>query len=228
MRSSGGDEVPEEPESPPVDWSAVEASLLRLESVEGARVVPDPSGGVAEVHILARGDRHPKQISRDVQSLLITRWGIRVDHRKISVARFEDEAVAATSAPRLVLQTLHVSLNGELATVAVELAARETLLVGKARGPLTPENLLRLVAEATLEALQPELGKQRVRAILRTVATQVVARREAVLVLVNLLGPYGELLVVGSAYVRRNQLWSVSQAVLDAVNRRITMETLAI
>jgi hypothetical protein len=220
--------VPEEPVPPALDWSAVEASLLRLESVEGARVIPDPSGGIAEVHILARGERHPKQISRDVQSLLITRWGIRIDHRKVSVARFEDEAVAASEPPRLALQALRINLNAELATVEVELAARETLLVGKAQGPVTPEHLLRLVAEAILEALKPELGRQRVRAILRTVTTHTVARRDAVLVLINLVGPYGELLVVGSAYVRRNQLWSVGQAVLDAVNRRLTMDTLAI
>lgn len=213
---------------PALDWSAVEASLLRLESVEGARVIPDPSGGIAEVHILARGERHPKQISRDVQSLLITRWGIRIDHRKVSVARFEDEAVAASEPPRLALQALRINLNAELATVEVELAARETLLVGKAQGPVTPEHLLRLVAEAILEALKPELGRQRVRAILRTVTTHTVARRDAVLALINLVGPYGELLVVGSAYVRRNQLWSVGQAVLDAVNRRLTMDTLAI
>lgn len=220
--------MPEESAPTALDWAAVEASLIRLESVEGARVIPDPSGGIAEIHILARGERHPKQISRDVQSLLITRWGIRIDHRKVSVARFEDEAVAAGEPPRWALQALRLNLNAELAAVEVELAARETLLVGKAQGPVTPEQLVRFVAEATLDALRPELARQRVRAILRSVTTQTVARRDAVLVLVNLLGPYGELLVVGSAYVRRNQLWSVSQAVLDAVNRRLTMDTLAI
>lgn len=220
--------VPQEKAPPAMDWGKVEASLLQLESVEGARIVPDPAGGIAEVHILAKSSRSPKMIARDVQSFLITRWGIRVDHRKVSVARFEDEAVVASEVPRLALQSVRLTVTAELAAVEVELAGRETLFVGRAKGPLTPDHVLRLAAEATLEALKNDLARVHLRAILRSIRIHPVAGRRAILVLVNLVSPYGELLVVGSAYIRRNELWSTSQAVLDAVNRRLTMDTMAV
>ena len=39
--------------------------------------------------MLAGSGRHPKQIARDVESCLAAKFGLAVDHRRISVAQME-------------------------------------------------------------------------------------------------------------------------------------------
>ena len=46
----------------------------------------DPSGAVSEIHVLTSLDVAPKQTVRNIESALIAHLGMRVDHRKISVA----------------------------------------------------------------------------------------------------------------------------------------------
>lgn len=65
--------------------------LNRLRGVTSSHIVLDASGGVAEIHVMATAGRHPKQIVRDVESTLLNKLGIKVDHRKISVASIDDE-----------------------------------------------------------------------------------------------------------------------------------------
>ena len=64
----------------------IEGTLSRLRGILSARVVRDERGEIQEVHVLADEGRHPKQISRDIESALFSEFGIRIDHRKISIA----------------------------------------------------------------------------------------------------------------------------------------------
>jgi hypothetical protein len=61
--------------------------LTSLEGVLSARVVTTPLGEVSEVHILAQAGLHPKQLVRNIESALLAQLGLRVDHRKISIAQ---------------------------------------------------------------------------------------------------------------------------------------------
>ncbi|MFN0150948.1 MAG: hypothetical protein ACKVU1_09615 [bacterium] len=74
-----------------------------------ARIVVDASHNVSEVHVVSDGERPAKQIVRDIETTLYTTHGIKVDHRKISVALLNEskipgnghdavQAVAAASA----------------------------------------------------------------------------------------------------------------------------------
>jgi len=73
----------------PDPWGVKRAEnlLQSLESVLSARVVVSPVGEVTEVHILANSGVGPKQVVRNVESALFAHLGIKVDHRKISVAQ---------------------------------------------------------------------------------------------------------------------------------------------
>ena len=73
----------------PDPWGVRRAEnlLTSLEGVLSARVVTTPLGEVSEVHILANAGLAPKQLVRNIESALLAQLGLRVDHRKISIAQ---------------------------------------------------------------------------------------------------------------------------------------------
>ncbi len=73
----------------PDPWGVKRAENL-LQSLQGilsARVVVSPVGEVTEIHVLTQAGTHPKQMVRNVESALLAQLGLKVDHRKISVAQ---------------------------------------------------------------------------------------------------------------------------------------------
>jgi len=66
-----------------------EELLVTLPGVLNVRIVPGPTGEVSEVHILTTTEVSPKQTVRNVESALLANLGMRVSHKKISVATSE-------------------------------------------------------------------------------------------------------------------------------------------
>jgi hypothetical protein len=71
------------------DWSREEAeeALRSLKGVISARIVLQQKGKVEEIHLLTESDVTPKKTVRRVESTFLTRFGLRIDHRKVSVAQ---------------------------------------------------------------------------------------------------------------------------------------------
>src|SRR5215470_12524731 len=80
---------PTGPDGLPDPWGVRRAEnlLTSLEGVLSARVVTTPLGEVSEIHVLAQSGLAPKQIVRNIESALLAQLGLRVDHRKISIAQ---------------------------------------------------------------------------------------------------------------------------------------------
>ena len=64
--------------------------LTSLEGILSARVVTTPLGEVSEVHVLAQSGLAPKQLVRNIESALLAQLGLKIDHRKISIAQTAD------------------------------------------------------------------------------------------------------------------------------------------
>src|SRR5512141_3200240 len=79
-------------ENMPDPWGVRRAEnlLTSLEGVLSARVVTTPLGEVSEVHVLAQSGLQPKQLVRNIESALLAQLGLKVDHRKISIAQTAD------------------------------------------------------------------------------------------------------------------------------------------
>jgi hypothetical protein len=71
------------------DWSEPEAEavLVALKGVISARVVLKTGGGVGEIHLLTSNEVAPKKTVRRVESAFMKHWGVKIDHRKVSVAQ---------------------------------------------------------------------------------------------------------------------------------------------
>jgi hypothetical protein len=84
-----------------------EELLTTLPGVMSAKIVASPNGEVDEIHVLTTAEYTPKQTVRNIESALIAHLGMRVDHRKISVASSSEpgrgsgaHAAYAEAAPR--------------------------------------------------------------------------------------------------------------------------------
>ena len=94
----------------PDPWGVRRAEnlLTSLEGILSARVVTTPLGEVSEVHVLAHSGLAPKQLVRNIESALLAQLGLKIDHRKISVAQTAEvkpiEALERDAVRDLVLQ----------------------------------------------------------------------------------------------------------------------------
>ena len=86
--------------TPESEWNIerAEALLNSLRGVLSARVVARPGGVIEEIHLLTEGDVPAKQSVRNVESALLAHFGLKIDHRKVSVAQTDDEQGAAVRA----------------------------------------------------------------------------------------------------------------------------------
>lgn len=221
-------------ESAPDPWGTRRAEnlLTSLEGVLSARVVTTPLGEVSEIHILATNAQTPKQVVRNVESALLAHLGVRVDHRKISVAHtaevqplktleqvavrsqanqravlFEDVVVTSAERSRWVNATVTLSCEG-----ATETATEEA--------PDTPRNRSEAVARAAVRVIERLLERH-------SLALEGVQRVEAfgrdwVMVGVAAVGGRNSTLLVGSAEVRESEEHAAVFAVLDATNRWVS------
>ncbi len=73
-----------------------------------------------EVHVLAGSSRSPKQVVRDVESAVMARLGVAIDHKKISVAQVEDGAVRYDHS-RLKFSDVSIAFNGSRTEATVRL-----------------------------------------------------------------------------------------------------------
>src|SRR5579864_6931969 len=92
----------------------IESALSRIPSVTAARVVTGAAGRIAEVHVLARRDRAPKQLVRDVQSVVLASFGLELDYRTVSVVQLDDPLIEGDFAqqPRVALVRLASEARG--------------------------------------------------------------------------------------------------------------------
>ena len=161
-----------------VRWTILEAErlLLSLPGVVSARVVARPGGDVEEIHLLTTTEVKPKQTVRNVESALLARLDLHVDHRKISVAQTHDKqhqpAVSAEPPPVPVvpLQIVpepkphesRVLFYGHQVETErsnqvrhrVEIEWRGGRFIGEATAADLPRPKLEAVADATLRAVE--------------------------------------------------------------------------
>lgn len=74
-----------------------EELISTLPGVLSVRIVPGFSGDIEEIHVLATSEYVPKNMVRNIESALIAQLGLKINHRKVSIAQSLDAARAADS-----------------------------------------------------------------------------------------------------------------------------------
>jgi len=221
--------APVDPATDPWGVRRAENLLTSLEGILSARVVTTPLGEVSEIHILAHAGQSPKNVVRNIESALLAHLGLKVDHRKISIAQtadvkpldtldlgavrdraaqrvvlFDDLAVATGPRSRRASATVSLSLDGRLESATEE-------------GPDTARNRMETAARATVVVLERLLERNGLS--LEGVQMQDAFGRTWVMVGVQAIGGRESKLLVGTAEVRESAEHAAVYAALDATNR---------
>lgn len=243
--------VPQPQTSPLIAGSVLpikraEELLSTLPGIIAARIIAGESGAVDEIHVLTTADLTPKQTVRNIESALIAHLGMRVDHRKISVAtsidpkkpREEGRAadVAAAPAGAVVAGPPAVAPEAEVVgrsyyfedvevirsrtkglSCRVTLAKDGKSYVGEAEGMENERSRVELAARATLRAL---VGEPVLRPLDLEGARVIEAfDREFVFVGVTVQHARESVLLTGSCEVKDSPETASVLAVLGATNR---------
>jgi hypothetical protein len=214
----------------------LEDSLRRIPGVTAASVVTGPDRVPTEVHILATPGKPAKQVVRDVQSLALARFDLDIDHRIVSVVQIGDDEVSVVAsasdaagsdhgeqvepAHRPAVASVMVRTSRGTTEVAVSLSATHDIFEGKAEGPAGASHRARIIAMATLSAVDDLLGRS-----CEVESAQIVSTgpREVALAVLTLSVPrIGEQVLTGCAVVRGDEADAVVRSVLDALNRQLT------
>ena len=220
----------------------VERALTGLKDVRSARIVTNDAGGILEIHVVADTARSAKMVARDVESILVAKIGLSIDHRKISVAQVEGEETAeagptsqaeARSAKRVEapaglylasedmrIEFVGVSLaqSNLVAQARVELSRDGVGTVAEATGADSTDSVLRIVAEATMEAVQRYFENGGLFTV-TAVEQMTVGGKPIVVVVVAHVYERGERVLVGACPSSGDVPRAVALATLDAVNR---------
>ncbi len=204
----------------------IEAAIAQVGEIKAARVVADLDGAIQEIHVLALPSKPPKQLVRDIESTLMARFGLPIDHRKISIAQLGREMVEAEEQPAAVVDSrarivsVNFSVSGIVASAVVTLEIGGTEYTGRATGPASETGRMRQVSMAALDALTQRIGDKNAFALEDVMICQLGRERVAV-ACVSLVSRYGEESFTGSALVRQSDSDSIVRATLDAINRRM-------
>ncbi len=213
----------------------IEAALSEVGEIKAARVVAAPDGTIAEIHVLALPTKAPKQLVRDIESTLMARFGIPVDHKKISIALLgrdaikEPEAVRQPERPTVArprICSINATVSGVQASASVSIEIGGEEYIGKASGPASQTGRARLVALATLDAVS-QYSDATISFALEDVTIVQLGREKVAVSCIALVSGFGEQHLSGSALVRQNDNDSIVRATLDAINRRMGFLTTA-
>lgn len=210
----------------------LEDSLRQIPGVRAASVVTGPDAVPTEVHVLATPGKPAKQVVRDVQSLALARYDIDIDHRIVSVVQIGDEEPGADVAVvggddagrepvvRPAIAAIMVRSGQGLTEASVTLNAGNQVFEGKAQGPAGHSHRSRIVALATLDAVDDLLGQT-----CEVESSTVVSTgsREVALTVLTLMVPRtGEQVLTGAAVVRGDEADATARSVLAALNRQLS------
>jgi len=216
-----------------------EELLLTLPGVIAARIVASDVGAVSEIHLLTTAEVSPKQTVRNVESALIAHLGMRVDHRKVSVATTVEppkglepaaapsaQAVAAALATsrRLYFEDVEVRRSrAKGVTVSVTLRKGGQSYSGEAEGVESERSRAELAARATVVAIGKAVGAEGESHALTVDGCKIVDAFECEFVFVGITARVGRetALLTGTCEIKDSPETASVLAVLDATNRWI-------
>lgn len=204
------------------DREHIEELIHQVRGVLSAYVSLAEEGEVEEIHVLGDAERTPKQIVRDIESMLATQLGLRIDHKRVSVAQMRKSGRPSQVRPtaRLKFRSVNLTVTGVAAEAQVEIERDEVVSTGIASGPSSSQNQMRLVTDAALRAIEKFLPPDH-SLVCEDLKVISLGQEEVVVVVLSLLMPREESRLIGSAIVGNDLKRSVIFAALKALNRYI-------
>ncbi|MDY6827619.1 MAG: hypothetical protein SVV67_10760 [Bacillota bacterium] len=202
----------------------IENIISQIQGVVSGRLVCEDDK-IVEIHVLADSSRSPKQVVRDIESAVLIKMGIELDHKQISVAQLEPGvAPPPSNGVRLLLKSINYKTENSQASVTVAISSDDAQFSKTAIGQNNRQNRLRLTASATLLAIEQYLKVENI-LFVGDIQITTLYGCELVVVAVCLHLDNREEILLGTALNRGDDLESAVRASLDAINRRLSVFT---
>lgn len=198
----------------------IEKNIEKLDSVISCKIILGENEVIDEIHIVSNSKRNPKQICRDIQSVLIATHNLNIDYKKISIAQLFDDNIGKIE-NRLKIKSLSFDNEGSKASVKVALTNKVDTYENSLSGINSVRNIERMLVDATLKNVEEALGFEDT-FILEDVRTIPVASEKAVLVVIMCIIDEAEQRLCGSCLIKTDYKEAIVKATLDAINRYTT------
>lgn len=195
----------------------IENNLEKLDSVISCKIIQGENDIINEIHVVSNGKRNPKQLCRDIQSILIATHKLDIDYKKISIAQIEDNNVGKLE-NRLRIKSLSFDNEGSRASVKVSLSDAIDTYEKSLIGINSVRNIERMLVDATLKNIEEALGYEDT-FILEDVRSIPISSEKAVVVVVMCMAEESETKFCGCCLVRSDYKEAIVKATLDAINR---------
>lgn len=206
-------------EQPRSRFAVAERLICKLRDVVSCEIRAGHDGTIEAIHVTARSGRAPKQIARDVESILAAEENLRVDHRKISIAQYGAQAPQTQETlDRVVLAAVSLHQVGGSLEAEVTLSSGNHSAGGTATGSGTRADSRRVVALATLSAIA-KISAEDPHLALAELEERELGEHRVLMVCITQMEGRHERHLFGCCEVGHDTSRSVIYAVLDAVNR---------
>ncbi|MBK5241650.1 hypothetical protein [Clostridium sp.] len=200
-----------------MDFNNFQNMINKISGVISTKIIQQDNN-IQELHILANNLRGPKQIVRDIESILLTSFDYRIDRKVISIAQIETDEYDPIR--RIKFGGISLDTQGNMLECEVNLLYEGEEFFVKQVGIKTVGNRKKIVAKATIEAVEKILGQAYVFDI-QEVISITNKNITFVSVLVNMVINESEDTMVGSAIVKDDIYEAIVKATLSAINRRV-------
>ncbi len=196
----------------------LEREIDKLDGVTSARVLSTGTE-IDEIHVIATRDRTPKKLVRDIESLLLVRFGMRIDHRKISVVQMGQLSEESAAPSRPTIEKIEKKSSDGHTSICVEIRVNGSFISGVG-SHLAHETDLHASSRALINSIEKLLHTQGALALQEVTVIETSGQRIVLAVLSWTLEGHEEILV-GATVARGDPLEDAARATFDAVNRKL-------
>lgn len=196
------------------NFKLIEKTIEKIDSISCCKFVINEKSKIEEIHIISNGRRAPKQISRDVQSVLIASYCLDVDYKKISIAEISEIDVKKVK-PNFTHKSLIVEKNGKRACVKVVLSDTFNTYEANIEGINTKRNIEKMIVETTLRCIELACGYEDKLIFEDIRAVQLSTDQVLVVIIVN-LEDGEEKRLSGSSIIESDFKEAIVNSTLDA------------
>lgn len=200
----------------------IEAFLTSMHGVVSAKVLHNDDGQLDQVYVLTDKNEARVPSQRDVQTALLTKFNLSISAEQVFIIRAHAKnwLGGADSINRFQLIGVTSGVLAERTFAKVCLRWQNELSVGLRRGYGSPRLKPRLIAEATIAAIDGAFGLPIGFKVI-DVSSHLLGGQACIACLVAMSRGGKRLNLAGIALAEDNADFAVARSVLDAVNRNI-------
>lgn len=194
----------------------LEDAIAQMPKVRGVRIVASGTE-IEEIHVIATQDIRPKTLVRNIVTLLLVRFGIRVDHRFLSIV--QSDATPVLQLARPLIHSVRQVHDTDIPEIIVELHSGKQIVRGACR-LADGRTAIQGGSLALLDAIESLIGRHG-QLTLREARLVTVLEHDLILALVAWHGERFDEVLVGTALADTDRVTAAARAALDAINRKL-------